>query len=208
LKDYLSSNFLKDPHIQRFGVGATRRSWVSFYPSPLFIERILSLKKGVQLPLEPNEDQLMEVEALQSIYGDEYEREEVLLLFLSLSFDFNSFVRIRSQSWNQIPSHCASPFGQPRIDQILTPNTLRGVRMAPLSFSPDGVSFIPLAVLGKMELGLKVTFTPTYPAEVPLIEFENVEGLLDSQVNDFMSILNEMVHDPHMDFGLFVRIQP
>jgi len=47
--------------------------------------------------------------------------------------------------------------------------------------------------LGKMELGVKVTFTPTYPAEVPLIESENLLGLLDSQLNDLSSILNEMV---------------
>ena len=47
--------------------------------------------------------------------------------------------------------------------------------------------------LGKMELGVKVTFTPTYPAEVPMMESENLLGLLDSQLNDLSSILNEMV---------------
>jgi len=44
-----------------------------------------------------------------------------------------------------------------------------------------------------MKLSVKFTFTPTYPAEVPLVEVENLEGLLDSHVNDLTSILNELV---------------
>jgi len=56
---------------------------------------------------------------------------------------------------------------------------------------------------GQIKIGLIFVFTPNYPNEVPEIEIDNVEGLLDSHVNDLISTLSEMVIYLFLSFLFF-----